>query len=119
MLFTHVGNDFSTAWGHPNGTSGMISVEYTFAGKSAHAAAAPWRGRNALRAVQFMNMSWNFRREHLRPVQRSHYVITYGGDQPNVVPSLASVWYFIREIDFENIKRNYEIANTIAEAAAR
>ena len=89
VLFTHVGNDFSTAWGHPSGSSGMISVEYTFKGESAHAAAAPWRGRNALRAVQLMNIGWDFRREHLRPVQRSHYVITYGGDQPNVVPSLA------------------------------
>ncbi len=118
VLFTHVGNDFSTAWGHPSGSSGMISVEYTFKGESAHAAAAPWRGRNALRAVQLMNIGWDFRREHLRPVQRSHYTISYGGDQPNVVPPLAKVWYFIREMDFENIKRNYQIANTIAQAAA-
>src|SRR5207302_10144377 len=47
-----------------------------------------------------------------------HYVITDGGDQPNVVPSRASVWYFFRELDFENIKKNYEIGNKIAEAAA-
>ncbi len=65
-----------------------------------------------------MNIGWDFRREHLRPEQRSHYVITDGGDQPNVVPSLASVWYFFRELDFENIKKNYEIGNKIAEAAA-
>jgi len=56
-----------------------------------------------------MNIGWDFRREQLRPEQRSHYVITNGGDQPNVIPSLASVWYFFREMDFENIKRNYEI----------
>jgi aminobenzoyl-glutamate utilization protein B len=54
----------------------------------------------------------------LRPEQRSHYVITNGGDQPNVIPSLASVWYFIREMDFANIKANYAIANKIADAAA-
>src|SRR5207237_6254213 len=65
-----------------------------------------------------MNIGWDFRREHLRPEQRSHYVITDGGDQPNVVPSRASVWYFFRELDFENIKKNYEIGNKIAEAAA-
>ena len=47
-----------------------------------------------------MNIGWNFRREHLRPEQRSHYVITNGGDQPNVVPSAASVWYYIREMDY-------------------
>jgi aminobenzoyl-glutamate utilization protein B len=117
VLFTHVGDEFATSWGQPTGT-GMISVEYTFSGESAHAAARPWRGRNALRAVELMNIGWDFRREQLRPEQRSHYVITNGGDQPNVIPSLASVWYFFREMDFENIKRNYEIGNKIAEAAA-
>jgi aminobenzoyl-glutamate utilization protein B len=117
VLFTHVSDDLSTAWGQPRG-SGLISVEYTFEGESAHAANAPWRGRNALRAVELMNIGWDFRREHLRPEQRSHYVITDGGDQPNVVPSLASVWYFFREMDFENINKNYEIGNKIAEAAA-
>ena len=117
VLFTHVGDDLSTAWGAPRG-SGLISVEYTFEGESAHAANAPWRGRNALRAVELMNIGWDFRREHLRPEQRSHYVITDGGDQPNVVPSRASVWYFFRELDFENIKKNYETGNRIAQAAA-
>jgi aminobenzoyl-glutamate utilization protein B len=117
VLFTHVGDDLSTTWGQPNGT-GMISVEYTFTGESAHAAAQPWRGRNALRAVELMNIGWDFRREQLRPEQRSHYVISNGGDQPNVIPSLASVWYFFREMDFENIKKNYEIGNKIADAAA-
>ena len=115
VLFTHVGDNLGTTWGQPRG-SGMVSVEYTFEGESAHAAFAPWRGRNALRAVELMNIGWDFRREHLRPEQRSHYVITNGGDQPNVVPSLASVWYFFRELDFENIKKNYEIGNKIAEA---
>jgi aminobenzoyl-glutamate utilization protein B len=117
VLFTHVGDAFDTSWGLPQGT-GLISVEYTFQGESSHAAARPWLGRNALRAVELMNIGWDFRREQLRPEQRSHYVITNGGDQPNVIPPLASVWYFFREIDFENIKRNYEIGNKIAEAAA-
>jgi aminobenzoyl-glutamate utilization protein B len=117
VLFTHVGDAFETSWGLPQGT-GLISVEYTFQGESSHAAARPWLGRNALRAVELMNIGWDFRREQLRPEQRSHYVITNGGDQPNVIPPLASVWYFFREIDFENIKRNYEIGNKIAEAAA-
>jgi aminobenzoyl-glutamate utilization protein B len=117
VLFTHVGDAFETSWGRPLGT-GLISVEYTFQGESSHAAARPWLGRNALRAVELMNIGWDFRREQLRPEQRSHYVITNGGDQPNVIPPLASVWYFFREIDFENIKHNYEIGNKIAEAAA-
>jgi aminobenzoyl-glutamate utilization protein B len=55
---------------------------------------------------------------NLRPQQRSHYVITNGGEQPNVVPAKASVWYQIREADFEHTLHNYQIANRIADAAA-
>ena len=118
VLFTHVGNNLQTSWGQANGT-GMVSVEYTFKGEAAHSGVAPWRGRSALDAVELMNIGWNMRREHLRPEQRSHYVISDGGDQPNVVPPTATVWYFIRELDFENIRKNFDIANTISEAAAK
>ncbi|MDR2626168.1 MAG: amidohydrolase [Zoogloeaceae bacterium] len=116
VLFNHVGNNLGTRWGQGYGT-GLVSLEYTFTGESAHAAAA-WHGRSALDAVEIMNTAWNFRREHLRPEQRSHYVITDGGDQPNVVPSRASVWYYIREMDFENIRKNVKIADDIAAGAA-
>jgi aminobenzoyl-glutamate utilization protein B len=117
VLFTHVGDNLQTAWGQPTGT-GLVSVEYTFTGESAHAGFAPWRGRSALDAVELMDIGWNMRREHLRPEQRSHYVITDGGDQPNVVPSTASVWYYYRELDFDHIRQNFETGNKIAEAAA-
>ncbi len=116
-LFTHVSNEFKTSWGVPD-SSGLVSVEYTFKGESAHSAGAPWRGRSALDAVELMNAGWNYRREHLRLQQRSHYVITQGGDQPNVVPQLASVWYYFRELDFQNIQRLYDIGNKMAQAAA-
>ena len=56
-----------------------------------------------------MNIGWNFRREHLRLQQRSHYVIPNGGDQPNVVPQNAAVWYYFRETDYEHIKELWEI----------
>lgn len=118
VIFTHVGSNLETAWGQPSGT-GLVSVEYTFRGESAHSAGAPWRGRSALDAVELMNMGWNMRREHLRPEQRSHYVISDGGDQPNVVPSVASVWYFFREQDFARIQKSFDIGNVIAEAAAK
>ena len=65
-----------------------------------------------------MNVGWNFRREHLRLQHRSHYVIPNGGDQPNVVPSTASVWYYFREIDYPNIKALWDVGNQIAEGAA-
>jgi aminobenzoyl-glutamate utilization protein B len=60
----------------------------------------------------------NFRREHLRLQQRSHYVISDGGDQPNVVPPNASVWYYFRELDYDHIKELWELGNTMANAAA-
>jgi aminobenzoyl-glutamate utilization protein B len=65
-----------------------------------------------------MNTAWDKRREHLRPEQRSHYVITDGGDQPNVVPSVASVWYYFREQTFDAIDKNLQLGNKLADAAA-
>jgi aminobenzoyl-glutamate utilization protein B len=118
MLGCHVDNDFGTTWGQPERNSGLVSVQYSFHGKSAHAAGAPWSGRSALDAVELMNIGWNFRREHLRLQQRSHYVIPNGGDQPNVVPSDASVWYYFRELDYAKIKELYELGNKMAQAAS-
>ena len=116
-LFAHVGANMQVGWGDSSG-NGMVSVEYNFKGESAHAAGAPWRGRSALDAVELMDIGWNFRREHLRLSQRSHYVITNGGDQPNVVPPNAAVWYYFRETSYEEIKRLWEIGNNMAKAAA-
>lgn len=116
-IFVHVGRDLGTSWG-PAGNNGMVSVEYTFKGKTAHAAGQPWDGRSALDGVEIMNTAWNFRREHLPLTQRSHYVITNGGGQPNIVPGEASVWYYFREGSFQKIRDLYETGNTISEAAA-
>ncbi len=117
-IFAHVSNFFRTSWGSPPNSTGLVSVEYRFEGSAAHAGNQPWSGRSALDAVELMNIAWNFRREHLRLSQRSHYVITNGGDQPNVVPQQASVWYYLREIDYPHIKELRELADRIAQAAA-
>jgi aminobenzoyl-glutamate utilization protein B len=116
MLSTHVGRVFGTGWGTVG--SGLVSTRFTFHGRSAHSAGSPWAGRSALDAVELMNVGWNFRREHLRLEQRSHYVITDGGSQPNVVPSEAAVWYYFRELDYPRIRELHEIGRTMAEAAA-
>src|SRR5882762_9370446 len=102
VLFAHVGDNFRVASG-PGNQTGLVSIEYTFKGETAHAAGAPWRGRSALDAVELMDVGWNFRREHIRVGSRVHYVITNGGDQPNVVPSNATVWYYYREADYEHV----------------
>jgi aminobenzoyl-glutamate utilization protein B len=116
-LFTHVGRDLSVSWGAGGGT-GLVSVLYSFQGESAHAAGAPWRGRSALDAVELMDVGWNFRREHLPLSSRSHYVIKDGGDQPNVVPPTASVWYYFRQVTFQGIKDMWVAGDQVAQGAA-
>ncbi|WP_128547972.1 amidohydrolase [Larkinella soli] len=116
-IFTHVGNNLGVSYGDA-GNNGLVSVKFTFEGQAAHAAGAPWRGKSALDAVELMNIGWNFRREHLELTQRSHYVIPDGGDQPNVVPSKASVWYYFRERSYPKIKKLYETGVKMAEGAA-
>jgi aminobenzoyl-glutamate utilization protein B len=117
-IFTHVSSNLSVSYGPASGT-GLISVEYTFAGESAHSAGAPWRGKSAADAVELMNIGWQYAREHLHPLGRSHSTITNGGDQPNVVPSQASIWYYFREITYPQIMDVYERANEIADGAAK
>jgi aminobenzoyl-glutamate utilization protein B len=117
-LFSHVSHNFGVSWGQRQGT-GLVSIEYTFTGQTAHSAGAPWRGKSALDAVELMNIGWNYRREHLRLQHRSHYVVTNGGDQPNVVPRQATVWYYFRETEYPRIKELWDIGNQIAEGAAK
>ncbi len=117
VIFSHVDDNLVTSWGDIAGT-GLVSAVFTFQGRSAHSAGAPWRGRSALDAVELMNIGWNYRREHLRLQHRSHYVVTSGGDQPNVVPPTASVWYYLRELDYPRIQELFALADTIARAAA-
>jgi len=116
-LFTHVGDRMQVSWGDRAGT-GLVSVEYSFKGESAHAAANPWRGRSALDAVELMDVGWSFQRELLPISQRSHRVIVDGGDQPNVVPSTAAVWYYFRQTTFQGIKDLWAIGDRIAKGAA-
>jgi aminobenzoyl-glutamate utilization protein B len=120
VLGTHVDSEFTTSYSTGKGMwSGLVSVQYFFHGKAAHAAARPWEGRSALDAVELMDTGWDFRREHLRPAQRSHRVIINGGDQPNVVPSEAAVWYYFRELDYPHIKDLYDLGNMMSESAAK
>lgn len=116
-IFTHVGNNLNVSYGQSR-SNALVSLEFSFEGVAAHGAGAPWRGKSALDAVELMNIGWNFKREHLYPTQRSHYVISDGGDQPNVVPSKASVWYFFREWDVTRLKDMVEAGKKIAEGAA-
>jgi aminobenzoyl-glutamate utilization protein B len=70
-----------------------------FQGKAAHAASDPWNGRSAVDAVELFTHAVNLMREHVKPSVRMHYVITAGGDVPNVVPELGRVWIWAREFN--------------------
>ncbi|MBO6531598.1 MAG: amidohydrolase [Muricauda sp.] len=72
------------------------SAKFRFYGISAHAAAAPQMGRSALDGVEAMNYMVNMMREHVPEDARIHYVITEGGEAPNVVPDFAEVYYYAR-----------------------
>jgi len=115
-IFTHVSDNLSVSWGD-SGYTGAVSVKFLFEGQAAHAGVNPWRGRSALDAVELMDVGWNFHREHMDVNQRSHYVITDGGDQPNVVPSKAAVWYCLRERTDPKIREMYADALKMAEGA--
>ena len=116
-LFTHVGSGFGMGWGQAGGNA-LWSVQYRFTGETAHSAGSPWRGRSALDAVMLMAQAWEFKREHLRPAARSHYIIVEGGDQPNVVPQTATIWFYFRERDYELTKEQYDAAALMAQGAA-
>ena len=116
-LFTHISSNFGVSWGQSGGNA-LISAQFSFRGETAHSAVSPWRGRSALDAVMLMAQAWEFKREHLRPAARSHYIIVEGGDQPNVVPQRAKIWFFFREKDYQLTKEQYDAAILMAEGAA-
>lgn len=96
----------------------VIGLKYQFHGKSAHAAMDPYNGRSALDAVELMNVGANYLREHLLPSAKLHYIITHGGDAPNVVPDFAESYYYIRA---PLLKQCHEILirlNKVASGAA-
>ena len=94
------------------------SAKFRFSGISAHAAGAPERGRSALDGVEAMNHMVNMLREHVPQETRIHYVITYGGAAPNVVPDFAEVFYYVRNPDPANVKSIFERVAATAEGAA-
>ena len=115
VIDNHASSELSTSYG-VNGNA-LYSVVFSFKGKTAHAAGAPWSGRSALDGVELMNVATNYLREHLFYTYRLHYVVTEGGEAPNVVPDRASVWYYIRNTD-ERLEEMYKRVLDCAKGAA-
>jgi aminobenzoyl-glutamate utilization protein B len=97
----------------------LISAKFTFTGLAAHAAGSPDKGRSALDGVELMNVGANYMREHVKQTNRLHYVITKGGEQPNVVPATAQVWYYVRADAHEDAERQFDWLRDIADGGAK
>lgn len=122
-LFNDV--DVAIHW-HP-GDRNMVSMssslanksgKFRFTGVAAHAAGAPDRGRSALDGVEAMNHMVNMMREHVPDSTRIHYVITKGGEAPNVVPAFAESYYYVRSPNREVVREIWERVEKAAQGAA-
>ena len=95
------------------------SAKFRYYGQSSHAAGSPWNGRSALDGVEAMNFMVNMMREHMTAESRTHYVITKGGNAPNVIPDFAEVFYYVRHPDIKLAAENFERVVQCAEGAAQ
>ena len=100
------------------GNYAAISSIFTFHGKTAHGAVNPWDGKDAVDAVELMDIGFDKLREHLRPTYRAHRTITVGGIQPNIIPDKGQIWWFVRDASMPAAKATYDKLVKIAEGAA-
>lgn len=96
----------------------IYDAKYRFYGRTSHAGGSPHLGRSALDAVELMNVGVNYMREHVIPEARMHYVITKGGEAPNIVPDFAEVWYFLRAPKLNEVEDIIRRVEKVAQGAA-
>src|SRR3984893_18646539 len=116
VIFLHIGPALGTGFGVQNYAA--ISSTFTFHGKTAHGAVNPWDGKDAVDAVELMDIGFDKLREHLRPTYRAHRTITIGGIQPNIIPDTGQIWWFVRDASMPAAKETYDKLLKIAEGAA-
>ncbi|MBM3486789.1 MAG: amidohydrolase [Alphaproteobacteria bacterium] len=112
----HIAGEFKTEYGLLQ--TAAVNSRFTFRGETAHSSMSPWQGRDALDGVVLMDMGLAQYREHMRPTMRAHRVITDGGDQPNVIPAKATVWWCFRDVDADGARALFEQGRRIAQGAA-
>src|SRR6266481_1006026 len=114
-ILLHLGDNFAAGYGLMNYAA--ISAKFTFHGKTAHGAVNPWDGKDAVDAVELMDIGFDKLREHLRPTYRAHRAITSGGIQPNIIPDYAQIWWFVRDSTMASAKETFDKLTRIAEGA--
>jgi len=115
-ILLHIGDTFGASYGLMNYAA--ISSKFTFHGKSAHGAVDPWNGKDAVDAVELMDIGFDKLREHLQPTYRAHRAITAGGIQPNIISDYGQIWWFVRDADMASAKQTFDKLVKIAEGAA-
>jgi aminobenzoyl-glutamate utilization protein B len=100
-----------------SGNNAVNDAKFHFYGVSSHAAASPEEGRSAVDAVELMNIGVNYLREHIIQEARIHYVVSSGGEQPNVVPAYACSWYYVRAPERDQVEQIYNRVLEIAKGA--
>ena len=116
IIYLHIRDTLNTGFGI--GNYAAISSYFTFHGKTAHGAVNPWDGKDAVDAVELMDIGFDKLREHLRPSYRAHRTITIGGIQPNIIPDKGQIWWFVRDASMPAAKETYDKLLKIAEGAA-
>lgn len=115
-LHPHILDEFRSDYGVVQ--TAAISAEFNFGGRAAHAAVAPWDARDALDALVLMDVGMAQFREHMLPALSMHRVVTHGGEQPNVIPSRASGWWYFRGPEAGIVRQLFEKAQEVAQGAA-
>lgn len=115
-ILTHVADSSATGYGLQN--YALIGAKFTFKGRTAHGGVNPWDGKDAVDAVVLMDIGFDKLREHLRPTYRGHRTITHGGVQPNIIPDMGQIWWFIRDANGPWAKENFDKLVNIARGAA-
>jgi len=115
-IHDHIASEFHTVYGLTH--MAAVSAYFHFRGEAAHASTTPWKARDALDAVVLMDMGMAQFREHMEPTMRVHRVIKDGGDQPNVIPARAMVWWTFRAPTADGARALFEQGRKIAEGAA-
>jgi aminobenzoyl-glutamate utilization protein B len=115
-ILLHIGDGFAAGYGLMNYAA--ISAKFDFHGKTAHGAVDPWNGKDAVDAVELMDLGFDKLREHLRPTYRAHRAITAGGIQPNIIADYGQIWWFVRDANMTAAKETFDKLVKIAEGAA-
>jgi aminobenzoyl-glutamate utilization protein B len=116
VIYLHIRDTLNTGYGI--GNYAAISSIFTFHGKTAHGAVNPWEGKDAVDAIELMDIGFDKLREHLRPSYRAHRSIMFGGIQPNIIPDKGVIWWFVRDASMPAAKETYDKLMKIAEGAA-